>query len=204
MPTLTMPASPGFRSARFGLRSNTQSFTSPLNRAVQTLERQGALWFATFELPPMSRAQAAAWQAFVIDLMGRSGRFFGFDPDARSPRGAYDSGSDTPLDAGAGQTGTSLATDGWRASVIGLLLPGDYLEVGGELKMVTASVDSDGGGAATISFKPSLRASPADNAAPTLTNPRVKMMLVDDEQAAWEGDLNSIVQGFALSGVEVF
>lgn len=204
MPTLTMPASPGFRSARFGLRSNTQSFTSPLNRAVQTLELPGALWFASFELPPMSRAQAAAWQAFVIDLMGRSGRFLGFDPDARTPRGAYDSGSDTPLVAGAGQTGTSLATDGWRASVTGLLLPGDYLEVGGELKMVTASVDSDGGGGGTISFKPSLRASPADNAAPTLTNPSVKMMLVDDEQAGWEGDLNSIVQGFVFSGVEVF
>ena len=72
MPTLTMPASPGFRSARFGLRSNTQSFTSPLNRAVQTLERQGALWFATFELPPMSRAQAAAWTAFLTGLLGSS------------------------------------------------------------------------------------------------------------------------------------
>lgn len=204
MPTLTMPATPGFRSVRFGLRANTQSFTSPLNRSVQTLELPGSLWFATFELPPMTRAQAAAWQAFLVDLSGSSGRFFGFDPDGKAPRGTYDSGADTPLVNGASQIGASLATDGWRASGSGLLLPGDYFEVGAELKMVTAQVDSDAGGAATISFKPPLRTSPADNAPLTLTNPTAIFMLVDDEQAVWDGDLNAIVQGLSFSGVEVF
>ena len=204
MPTLNMPSSPGLRVGRFGLRSNTRRFESPLNRATQTLELPGAVWFATFELPPMTRAQAAAWQAFLASLQGSAGRFFGFDADARTPRGSYDSGLDTPLVAGADQTGLSLATDGWRASQTGLLLPGDYVEVGAELKMVTGSVDSDGAGAATVSFVPQLRASPADNAPLTLNNPTVTMMLVDDEQAAWEGDANAIVSGLAFSGVEVF
>lgn len=204
MPTLTMPATPGFRSVRFGLRANTQRFASSLNRSVQTLELPGALWFATFELPPMNRAQAAAWQAFLVDLMGSSGRFFGFDPDATTPRGSYDSGLDSPLVDGASQTGVSLATDGWRASQTGLLMPGDYFEVGAELKMVTASVDSDGAGTATIQFKPPLRTSPADNAALTLANPTATMMLADDDQTAWDGDLNGIVQGLAFSGLEVF
>ncbi len=204
MPTLTMPATPGFRSVRFGLRANTQSFTSPLNRSVQTIELPGALWFASFELPLMTRAQAAQWQAFLVDLMGASGRFFGFDPDGRTPHGAYDSGQDTPLVAGASQTGASLATDGWRANGTGLLLAGDYFEVGGELKMVTSQVDSDATGAATVQFRPSLRTSPTDNSVLTLIDPKVTMMLVDDEQAAWEGDLNAIVQGLTFSGVEVF
>ncbi len=204
MPTLTMPATPGFRSARFALRANTQSFVSPLNRAVQTLELPGALWLASFELPPMKRSLAAQWQAFLVDLMGSSGRFYGFDPDGRSPRGSYNAGLDTPLVDGGSQTGSSLATDGWRASIAGLLLPGDYLEIGGEFKMVTAQVDSDGAGAATVQFRPALRSSPGDNVGLTLTNPKVTMMLVDDEQAAWDGDLNAVVQGIAFSAVEVF
>ena len=204
MTTYTMPPTPGFRSVRFGLRANTQRFTSPLNKSVQTLELPGALWFASFELPPMTRDQAAAWQAFLIDLMGSSGRFFGADPDGAAPRGAYDSGLDTPLVAGAAQTGASLATDGWRANQTGLLLPGDFLEVGGELKMVTTRVDSDGGGAATVSFKPALRASPADDAPLALENTRATMMLADDEQAAWDGDLNAVVRGITFSAVEAF
>lgn len=208
MATLNMPTTPGFASSRFGLRAHTQSFTSSLNRAVQTLELPGALWFATYELPAMTRAQAAAWQALLVDLMGAAGRFWGFDPDARTPRGAYDSGSDTPLVNGASQTGASLVTDGWRVSGTGLLLPGDYVEVtaGGqkELHMVTAQVDSDGTGAATINFKPPLRASPADSAALVLANPVVEMMLADDDQAGWERDVAAIVRGVAFSAVEVF
>ncbi len=204
MPTLTMPTSPAFRASRFGLRAHSQTFTSPLNRAVQTLELPGALWFATYTLPPMTRAQAAAWQAFLVDLMGSAGRFFAFDPDGKTPRGAYDSGQDTPLVVGASETGASLATDGWRLSGTALLLPGDYFEVNGELKMVTAQVDSDGGGAATIAFKPPLRASPADDAPLTLTNPTGTFMLSGDDQAAWDGDVNAIVQGLSFSAVEVF
>ncbi len=204
MTTLIMPTAPGFRAARFGLRSRSQVFDSPLSGAVQTLELPGALWFASFELPPMTRAQAADWQAFLVALGGRAGRFRGFDADARSPRGAYDAGQDAPVVSGAGQTGATLATAGWRASVSGLLLPGDYVEVGGELKMVTAQLDSDASGAATLAFAPALRASPADAAPLTLIDPGVTMRLASDEDAVWAFDLNRIAHGFAFSGIEVF
>ncbi len=60
MPTLTMPAAPGFRASRFGLIANTQTFRSPLDGTLQTLELTGARWQANYELPPMARAQAAA------------------------------------------------------------------------------------------------------------------------------------------------
>ena len=200
MPTLTMPASPGFRSSRFGLIANTQTFRSPLDGTVQTLELTGARWQANYELPAMNRAQAAAWTAFLTGLLGSSGRFFGFDPDARQPRG---SALGTPLVNGAGQSGKSLIVDGWSAVETGLLLPGDYVEVNGELKMVTAQLDSDSAGEATLAFTPPLRESPPDGAALTLANPRATMMLVDDEQAAWDGDRASIY-GISFAGVEVF
>jgi len=203
MTTLTMPAAPGFLDARFGLRARSQVFESPLSGATQTLELPGALWVATYALPPMTRDAAAAWRAFLVALGGRAGRFWGYDPDARSPRGAYDQAQDAPVVSGAGQTGTSLMTAGWRANVAGLLEPGDYFSVGGELKMATARVDSDATGAATIAFKPSLRASPADSSALTLIDPAVEMRLADDE-AVWETDLNRIVRGLAFSAIEAF
>ncbi len=200
MPTLSMPAAPGFRASRFGLIANTQSFRSPLDNTVQTLELTGARWRVNYELPPMTRAQAAAWTAFLTELLASAGRFFGFDPDARSPRG---SALGSPLVNGAGQTGKSLIVDGWSELETGLLLPGDYFAVAGELKMVTASVDSDSAGEATVAFTPSLRASPADGAALTLTNAEATMMLVDDEQAFWDADVTSLY-GISFAGVEVF
>ena len=201
MATLTMPTTPAFRASNFRLRANTQTFTSPLDKTVQTLELTGARWAATYHLPPTTRAQAAPWTAFLAELLGGSGRFFGFDPDATSPRGS--GGGDSPLVKGASQTGKSLNTDIWTINQTGLLLPGDYFEVNGELKMVTSSVDSDGAGDATIAFVPSLRASPADNAVLTLNNPKCTMMLTDDEQSSWDTDLLPLYD-IAFSGVEAF
>ncbi len=200
MATLSIPAAPGFRASRFGLIANTQTFRSPLDGTVQTLELTGARWRANYELPPMTRAQAAAWTAFLTELLGSAGRFFGFDPDARQPRG---SGLGSPLVNGAGQTGKSLIVDGWSEIETGLLLPGDYFEVGSELKMATAQVDSDSSGEATLAFTPPLRASPVDGAALTLVDPTVTMMLVDDEQAFWDADRASLY-GISFAGVEVF
>ncbi len=200
MPTLTMPAAPGFRASRFGLIANTQTFRSPLDGTVQTLEMTGARWQAKYDLPPMTRAQSAGWIAFLTDLMGSAGRFYGFDPDARTPRG---SALGSPQVAGAGQSGKSLFVDGWTEIETGLLLPGDYFEVGGELKMVTAPADSDSAGEASISFTPPLRESPADNAAVTVVNPKATMMLVDDTQAIWDADRASIY-GVSFAAVEAF
>ena len=200
MATLSIPAAPSFRASRFGLIANTQTFRSPLDGTVQTLELTGARWRVNYELPPMKRVQAAAWTAFLTELLGSAGRFFGFDPDARSPRG---SGLGSPLVNGAGQTGKSLIVDGWSALETGLLLPGDYFEVGGELKMATAQVVSDSSGEATLAFTPPLRTSPADGAALTLVNPKVTMMLADDEQAFWDADRASLY-GISFAGVEVF
>ncbi|MGD9538557.1 MAG: hypothetical protein AB7P52_11575 [Alphaproteobacteria bacterium] len=199
MSALVFPAAPAFRSSRFGLRANTQSFESPLTRSVQTIELLGARWFATYELPPMRRAQAAAWMAFLVALQGRAGRFLGFDPDCRSPRGT---GAGTPFVKGEGQTGASLSTDGW-APLETVLKAGDYVAVNGELKMMTADAASDGGGNATLAFKPSLRAAPPDDAPLTLDDASCTMMLIDDEQAAWDADAISVF-GLSFSGVETF
>lgn len=99
----------------------------------------------------------------------------------------------TPLISGAGQTGTSLATKGWTASVTGLLNIGDCFTIAGvnavnpitkqstgslQQFIVTAIANSDGSGNATLSIYPAITTSgplqtvtagPAANAAMTMS-----------------------------------
>jgi hypothetical protein len=65
--------------------------------------------------------------------------------------------------SGASQTGSALYTKGWPASTNGLLLAGDQFEINGELKQITAPVNSDAAGLAYMQFRPALAGSPADN-----------------------------------------
>lgn len=182
MTTLNLPASPAFSTSKFGLESNTQTFLSPLSRSVQTLELPGARWMATYVLPPMKRAEAAAWQAFFVKLRGQAGRFYAFDPDARTPRGVA---TGTPLIDGGNQTGGALTTKGWTPSVTGILLAGDYVAydtaAGRQLHMVTADADSDGSGEAALSVEPPIRVSPQDDASLIVTDASCTMMLAAPE-----------------------
>lgn len=196
--TETMPTTPGFTSSRVGLRANTQSAESPLTRSVQTMELTGARWFFTYNLPPMPRATAASWIAMLVALQGRAGRVYAYDPDAKTPRGTW---AGTPLVNGGSQTGSSLILDGFTAGAT--VKAGDYFQVGIELKMITADGTADGSGNLTVSFKPSLRAAPADDAAITSTNPVCVSMLIDDDQAAWDAD-NISNFGLSFSLIEVF
>lgn len=82
--------------------------------------------------------------------------------------GAY---AGTPLSNGADQTGSSIITDGWSASVTDLLLAGDVITFAGVYEInpqtyqstgrlqhfvVQSDVDSDASGNATISISPSI------------------------------------------------
>lgn len=80
----------------------------------------------------------------------------------------------TPVVNGANQTGSNLVTNGWTASVTGLLNVGDVFTLAGVYAVnpqsrnstgalqnfvVTASVNSDGGGNATIPISPAITTS---------------------------------------------
>jgi hypothetical protein len=206
MPTLTMPAVPGFVESAFSLVPKSQTFRSSLNAgAVQTTELGAALWQARYKLPAMTLGQAAAWRAFAAALRGSAGRFYGFDPDLRSPIGAYDAGLDTLLVDGAAQTGVALAIKGGRPSAtIGIVEAGSYFQVGDELKVVTERFDVDGSGDGTLTFEPALVAAPADAAPLILVNPVAIMQLASDASAAWSGDLSRITRGFSFAAIEAY
>lgn len=198
--TIYMPTTPGFRASKFGLETKTRQFES-VSGYVQRQQLGGARWRATYTLPMMTRAQAAAWQSFFLQLRGSVNTFWGFDPDAVVARGVA---TGSPLVNGADQTGYSLVTDGWTSSTTNILMAGDYFVVNNELKMITQNVNSDSGGNATLSFAPSLIASPANNAPISLSNPVCMMVLADDSQAQWESDYMGVFSEKTFAAFEVY
>jgi len=172
-PTLTRSAP---RVLDFSLLPNTQSFSSPLSNAVQTVEMPGARWQMSFVMENLTEVDAAAMQAFLVKLRGRAGRFYLYNFARSTPRGSI---SGTPLVKGASQTGGTLVIDG--CTVGSTLLAGDFIGVNGELKMVVADATADGAGEMNLTIEPPLRSSPADNAAITTDRPTATFMLSGDE-----------------------
>jgi hypothetical protein len=199
--TIDMPSAPNFTDADFWLEANTQRFESPITKAVQRKKLGGGRWMATYTLPRMNRRQAAVWKAFFNTCEGSANAFVAFDPDCITPLGA---GTGTPLVKGGSQTGSTLNIDGCTASVTNWLMAGDYFTVNGELKQLTQNAGTNGSGETTLSFKPALRSSPADNAPLTLVKASCTMVLIDDAQGQWRCDKNGIYDTKSFSAVEVF
>lgn len=198
MTTLTMPSSPGFKSRSWGLSANTQVFQSPLTNSVQTQNLTGSRWVSTWTLPPMKLADAANWFSFLVNLEGRSGRFYAVPPN-NTPQGTA---TGVPVVNGASQTGSSLETNGWTPGVV-VMKKGDFFKLANdELKMITSNVTSNGSGEATLPFKPGLRNSPADGSAIVTNNPSCIMMLTTDE-TQWDRD-NFRLYGISFAGVETW
>lgn len=141
---------------------------------------QGQLWVFDVSLPIMTRAQAEEWNSFLLKLNGPYGTFLMGDPAGKTPRGIA---SGTPLVKGANQIGQSLETDGWSASVTGILKAGDYIQIGNRLYKNLNDVNSDGSGNATLDIYPRLREIPADNAPITTTNTKGTFRLSSNDLA---------------------
>ena len=166
-------------SLQWGLAANTQAFTSPLSQASQTLELPGARWTAILNYPPLIDAETALLQAFVIALKGRANRVRMWNMARPNPRG---NATGAPVVNGAAQLGNTLTTSGWTPSTA-VLKAGDFVGIGGELKMITADLSSNGSGLATLAFSPPLRASPTDSSAIVTTKPTALMRLDGDDQS---------------------
>lgn len=176
MPDLTFPVL-GIRplSFRWELVALTATpHQSPQTGQIQTQALPGAFWAASFDY---SHARGDDYRALVLWLermRGRAGRCRIGHPDHTRPRGT---GGGSPVVAGAGQTGATLAISGGPASVSGWLAQFDMIEADGYLYRVTATVNTDGSGNASVPVHPPLRGSPANAAAVVLTNPAARMML---------------------------
>lgn len=157
---LTIPSTPGFRVFNMLHDVGTAKASNPFTGQTQVQEYAKKKFLIEAQLPPMERSTAEAWRAFLAKLSGPKGTFLIGDPLAKQPRGVA---TGTPLVNGASQTGQSLITDGWTPSTTGILLAGDYIQIGQRLYVILIDADSDGSGNATLDIFPNLRESPADN-----------------------------------------
>ena len=191
-------------AVEFGLRSNSLAFVSPLVGTTQSVSLPGARWAMRLTYPTRLRAQSALLEAVRLQLRGTANRLVCGHLGRPALRGR---GGGTPVVNGANQTGASIAISGLPNSLTGWALPGDLLGIGGELKMVCASVDSNGSGQATVTFEPPLRASPANGSAIVTAAPTARWMLAGND-VAWRetpgGVIGNLVDGHELELIEAF
>lgn len=87
--------------------------------------------------------------------------------------------------SGVSQSGNALYLKGLPVSTSGLLLPDDVVEINGELKTCTATLNSDANGMGYLQFEPALVRSPADNDPVIVHHPMGKFLMsnlkVDNE-----------------------
>ena len=198
-PTLSLSAP---AAVEWGLRANTQVFTSPLNGSVQTLELPGARWAGSFTWQTLEEADATLLQAFLVKLRGQANRFTLHPYHRPVPRGTIALSAVT-LTSAVAALATTCSLTGCGAG--GTLKAGDYFSVAGELKMAVADATADGAGViATATFEPPVRASAgwSGGAAVTTNKPTATFML-SDPHVRWNTRA-PVFTDIALDIVEVF
>jgi hypothetical protein len=187
---LTMPTSPGFVQSSFAIRRAVAVAQSPFTGQSQSYEHPMALWVAQVQLPPMKRATAAAWQAFLLKLHGRSGTFLLGDPDAKVPRGAISLSATPTLNAAANAGDYQVELTGVGTSIVAFRA-GDYIQLGSaataRLYMIVDDATSDGSGVVTVTIEPSIRVTVASGGAVVYQSAKTVFRL-DANDIGWDAD----------------
>lgn len=161
------------------------------NRSPYTAQRQGFNWKQgwmewSVSYPPMLDTYSQDWIAFLLQLQGTTNVFQIGDPRKSSPRG---SGLGAPYVLGVNPSQTYfLGSAGWTPNAAGVLLPGDYLQVGYRLYRATAQVDADSMGQAVIPIWPPIREVPNGGSG---SPPEYDTIVLNDTKGLFELKSNS-------------
>jgi hypothetical protein len=199
---VALPTSPGLSQLDLTMTDSVAVVSSPfVPGQTQTQAWPGAdAWSMTITLPKMARAVAAQWRGFIAGLHGMENVMQIGDPWGATPLGAA---TGIPLCNGTTNLAmaTTLETNGWTASVTGILKAGDYIQVGLRLYQVTQNADSDSTGAATLSIWPSLREAPANGTSIIMSSAKGIFRLAQNART-WHNDFNRLMS-LSLKLVEV-
>lgn len=156
---LTTPSSPSPSRVEIEPVFVIASHQSVFTLSAEYFEHYGQQWQMNVQLPPMQRADAEEWIAWMLSLNGSYGTFLMGDISGQTPRGSL---GGTPLVDGAHSTlgVKEISTKGWSAST-SVLLKGDYIQLGtssnARIYKSLKDVTSDGSGDATIDIFPRLK-----------------------------------------------
>jgi|694.fasta_scaffold26571_15 hypothetical protein len=155
----------GRGNARASIEAGTtQGATDVLNGATRSADG--------YYVDSFAASGTSTHFSFYDYISGRSAGNFQFLPWVSAAR--------CVLVNGSSQTGNKLIVDGLPTSTNGVARAGDWFEVNGELKRLTADLNSDGSGNGYMIFEPSLRASPANNAPVIFRSPMGKFLFAED------------------------
>jgi hypothetical protein len=193
MAIITVPPALAIRRVEWTFDRPAQVNRSQWTKRRQVVTQPGpALWSATATLAV--RVGTADWleaEAFLIDLEGQINTFRMEAANAPQTTLAL-----KPLVDGAGQFGRSLKL---RGGIPGAgLKRGHKMTVNDQLVSISAPFVFNADGKATVTFKPSLRASPLDGAAVEMIQPTVLVALVDSA-IGWTEDCGEQFQGKPIS-----
>ncbi len=174
--TIDWPASLRPASVDWGLVVPQRLGRSSFDGSAQAQVMGAPRWAFTINTGFIRRTEVPVWEALIDQLQGMTNRLRVWDWRREAPLGVA---TGTPTVRVAG-TGTSLATQGWTPSITGMLLPGSYMGINGELKRLTAQMDTNGSGWGTINFQPPMRASAPVGAAITLVKPTALFVMTTE------------------------
>lgn len=196
---VSVPSGPAFRSANLTMHDAVGQVISPFTQQSQTQIWSGAdYWELDLSLPPMKRADAVKWIAWLAAMRGKANVFQYQDILGLHPQGSQ---SGTPLTDGTHlASAITLNTRGWTANAQGVLLTGDYITVGYRLHMVLQDVNADAAGKASTEVWPSLREAIADGVT-VITQGTTGLFRLADNARSWSVNQAKIYT-FSFKAVE--
>jgi len=178
-----LPSHTGIRSVELRAVTAASLSPSPFTFASTAFEHPGQMWQADITLPPMHRADAEQWIAWVVSLRGTVEQFLLGDPSAPAPRGLAATFPGTPIVTD--QSGGSIIVTGASANKSGWLLPGDYIQIGSAatatLHKVLDTANTDASGETTLEVWPYVRGTRSGSV--TVNNAVGRFRLSSNEQA---------------------
>ena len=187
---LSMPQSPSPRNVTFGANNLVSTSVSPFTGSTQVVQWPGEWWEAEVGLPDMTMAVAEPWIVFLTSLRGMLGTFYLGDPARKTPQGVA---TGSPVVNGAQIGGSNvLATAGWTANVNGILVAGDYIQIGSgatqRLHKVLTTANSNSSGQVTLDIFPVIRAEGIASGAPIVTAYAKGTFRLSGNWRQWQAD----------------
>ena len=186
---LALPTHTGFSEVELRASNAVAYSRSPFTFAGQAFAYSGQMWQADITLPPMRRADAEQWIAWLVSLRGQLGTFLLGDNISCNARGTATSAT---ISGSAGDNSVTVA-------MTGTLLAGDYFQLGGGSSATLHKVLQDQDGDGTLEIWPAIRSDQTTSSA-TLSSAQGVFMLSTNEQS-WSIS-NAAVYGISFTAME--